>query len=117
MEVLRLGVELELQLPAYTTAHSQRQILNPLSKAKNVTCILMDTSRILNLLSHTGTPVVNFNSHICCPFNVDFLIGLFLIHSLVCFFVCLLVGAYPYCWFSMNSLKARILACVRSQVE
>ena len=57
MEVPRLGVELELQLPAYTTATSmpdpshvcdlnhssrQRQILNPLSEAKDRTCILID---------------------------------------------------------------------------
>ena len=54
----RLGVELELQLPAYTTAtamwdlspicdlhHSSGQcrILNPLSKARDGTCILVDT--------------------------------------------------------------------------
>ena len=60
-------VESELQLPAYTTAtatrnpslvcdihHSSRQlqILNPLSKARDRTCILMDTSRMLNPLSH-----------------------------------------------------------------
>ena len=52
MEVPRLGVELELQLPAYTTASAmldlsplcdlhhtsgQRQILNPLSKASDRT--------------------------------------------------------------------------------
>ena len=58
MEVPRLGVELELQLPAYTTAkvtldpscicdlrHSlwQHRILNPLNKARDGTCILMDT--------------------------------------------------------------------------
>ena len=57
MEVPRLGIELELQLPAYTTAtatqdpshicdlhHSswQRGIFNPLSKATDQTCILMD---------------------------------------------------------------------------
>ena len=63
MEVPRLGVELELHLPAYTTAttmpdlgrvcdlhHSSRQcqILNPLSEARVRICILMDTSRILN---------------------------------------------------------------------
>ena len=57
----RLGVETELQLPAYTTAIAtpdlshicnlrysswQLQILNPLSKARNQTCILMDTSQI-----------------------------------------------------------------------
>ena len=61
MEVPRLGVESELQLPAYTTAtamqdlsricdlhHSfqQGQILNPLSKARDQTCILMDTSQV-----------------------------------------------------------------------
>ena len=58
MEIPRLGVESELQLQAYTTAtaipslsficdlhHSLRQcwILNPLSKAKDGTQILMDT--------------------------------------------------------------------------
>ena len=62
MEVPRLGVELELQLPAYTTAtgtwdlshicnlhHSSWlcQIINPLSKARDQTHILMDTSRVL----------------------------------------------------------------------
>ena len=67
MEVPRLGVELELQLPAYTTAtampdpsrscnlhHSSQQcwILNPLSKAGDRTCILMDPSRVHSLPSH-----------------------------------------------------------------
>ena len=61
MEVPRLGVKSEIQLPAYTTAtatqnlnhvchlyHSlrQHQILNPLSRARDQTCILMDTSWI-----------------------------------------------------------------------
>ena len=60
-EVSRLGVKLELQLPAYTTAiampdpsyvcylyHSSWQcwILNPLSKARDRTHILMDTSQV-----------------------------------------------------------------------
>ena len=60
-EVPRLGVESELQLLAYTIAtavqnlscicdlhHSlgQCQILNPLSKTRVRTCILMDTSRV-----------------------------------------------------------------------
>ena len=55
------GVELELQLLAYTTAtaipdlsriydlhHSsgQHQILNPLSKARDQTCMLKDASQI-----------------------------------------------------------------------
>ena len=58
MEVPRLGVELELQLPAYTTATAtadlshiyilslslwQLGILNPLSKGRDQTLILTDT--------------------------------------------------------------------------
>ena len=61
MEVPRPGVESELQLPAYTTAiampdqshifelyHSsqQYQILNPLSKARDQTCVFMDTGQV-----------------------------------------------------------------------
>ena len=67
MEVLRLGAELQLQLLAYAIAvatpdlswildlcHSLRQcqILNLLSEARDWICILMDTSRVLNSLSH-----------------------------------------------------------------
>ena len=67
MEVPRLGVQAELQLPACATAivtqdlsctcdlcHSSQQcwILNPVSKARDQTRILMDTSRVLNQLSH-----------------------------------------------------------------
>ena len=57
IEVPRLEVEFELHLPAYTTAmqdlscvcdlhYSSQQcwILNPLSEARDQTCILMDTS-------------------------------------------------------------------------
>ena len=67
--VPRLGVELQLQLPAYTTAtatatpeascifnlHRSSQpcwILNPLSEARDRTCILMDISWALHPLSH-----------------------------------------------------------------
>ena len=61
MEVPRLGVKSELQLPAHTTAtamldlscvchlhHSswQRWILNPLSKAWDQTHVPVDTSRV-----------------------------------------------------------------------
>ena len=68
MEVLRLGVESELQLPAYTTAkatpdwshicdlpHSSRQgqILNPLSEARDQSHILTGTA-LDNPLSHNG---------------------------------------------------------------
>ena len=67
MEVPRLGVKPELQLPVYATAtatqdpsricelhHSSRQcqILNPLSEARDRTHILTDTSRIC---FHCGT--------------------------------------------------------------
>ena len=68
-EVPRPEVKLELQLPAYTIATAtsdpsctcdlhhnsqQHQILNPLSEARNRTCILMDTRQVLHLLSHNG---------------------------------------------------------------
>ena len=73
MEVPRLGVELELQLPAHTTATAapdsrcicdlwcslqQCWILNPLSEARNRTSTLMDTSWVLNLLSHNGNSLL-----------------------------------------------------------
>ena len=69
MEVPRIGVQLELQLWAYTTDtatlhlshmcnlhHSSRQhqILNPLSQARDQTYVLMDSSQVHNLLSHSG---------------------------------------------------------------
>ena len=65
MDVLRPGVKLELQLPAYATVtatqgqshicnlhHSlwQRQILNQMSEARDQTHVLMDTSQILKPL-------------------------------------------------------------------
>ena len=70
MEIPRLGVEVELQLPAYTTAtatqelsrvwdlcHSLRQCwINTLRGARDQTCILMDTSWACNLLSHNRNP-------------------------------------------------------------
>jgi len=72
MEVPRLGVKSELQLPAYTTAtatqdlsyvfdlhHSsqQHQILNPLSKARDRTHIFMDTNQVHDRCAPTGTPL------------------------------------------------------------
>ena len=72
MEVPGLGVELEMQLPACTTAtatpdsrricslhHSlwQCQILNPLSEARAPTSILMDTSWIHFHYATTGNPL------------------------------------------------------------
>ena len=75
MKVPRLGVESELQLPAYTTGtampdpshiynlhHSsrQRQILNPLSEARDRTCNLMVPSQIRFCCTMTGTPPPSF---------------------------------------------------------
>ena len=75
MEAARQGVESELQLPATATGtrdlslvcdlHSswQRQILNPLNKARGQTRILWTLCQILNLLSHVGNSAL-------LPFNV-----------------------------------------------
>ena len=80
MKVPRLGVELELQLLAYTTAtptpnlscvynlhHGswQHWILNPLSEAREWMHILMDTSWFLYYWATTGTPgQLNFDKGI-----------------------------------------------------
>ena len=75
MEVPRLGVKLELQLLAYTTAttmpdpsrvcslhHGSQQcwILNPLSGARDWTCGLMDTSWVCYHWAMAETPIVRF---------------------------------------------------------
>ena len=75
MEVPWLGVESELQLPAYTTAtatldpshgcnlyHSSRQhqIPNPPSETRAWTLILVDTSQIHFRCTTTGTPDIAF---------------------------------------------------------
>ena len=77
MEILRLGVESELQLPAYATStavwdlsqvcnlhHSsqQHQILNSLSKARDQSHILMDTSRVHFHWTTRGTHLWHFVS-------------------------------------------------------
>ena len=72
MEVPRLGIELELQLPVYTIAiatpvlsrvcniyHSSWQcwIPDPLNEAGDQTHILMDTSQIHLRCTTVGTPL------------------------------------------------------------
>ena len=74
MEVPRLGVWLQLRLLVYTTAtarpdpshvfdlhHSswQRCILDPLSKARDRTCILMGTSQVCFRQATAGTLIVS----------------------------------------------------------
>ena len=81
MEVPRLGVKSKLQLATYTTAtvmpdpncicdlyHSsqQHQILNPLSRDRDWTCILMDTSQIRYPWATMGTPVIRFSIRSYC---------------------------------------------------
>ena len=71
VEVPRLGVKSELQLLAYTTATAtwdqshvcdlhcssqQHWILNPMSKARDPTHVLMDTSQVLYHWATMGTP-------------------------------------------------------------
>ena len=82
MEVPRLGVELELQLPAYTTAtatrnlshvcnlhHSsqQHQIPDPRSKARDRTHILMGTKLDSFLLHHNGNPSLMYFHQMISP--------------------------------------------------
>ena len=103
MEVPRLGVEPELQLPAYTTAtvtrdlscvcnlhHSSLQcwILNPMSKARDQTHILMDTSWVSNMLSHNRNSlfvVVSFDS-------VLFFMSLVILFTFLFFFFVNFIG-------------------------
>ena len=79
MKVPKIGVKLELQLPAYATVtatqdlshacnlHSSRprQILNPLSKARDWTHSLMDTSWVHYCWATTETPYIPFWSGFC----------------------------------------------------
>ena len=77
MEIPRLGGKSELQLLAYTTATAtldlshicdlhcslwQCWILNPLTKARDRTCVLMDTSQICFCWATTGTPQTKFSN-------------------------------------------------------
>ena len=80
MEVPRLGIKLELQLPAYTTATATRSephlppipqlmaipILNPLSKNRDGTRILMDTSQVCYQWATMETPEVLSNDFQWC---------------------------------------------------
>ena len=102
MEVPRLGVELELQLPAYTIATAtpdqshvcglnhgsqQRRILNSLSKTRDGTRSLMVPSRIHFCCATMGTPVTPFEIKAECSlegllffFLSFFFLGLHLQH-------------------------------------
>ena len=100
MEVPRLGVKSELQLLSNVTATAtpdlshvcdlhcnlqQHWILNPLSRAMDQTRILMDTSQVLNSLSHnrnsTSSLIETICSGICNKFILHCSLGSFTIHS------------------------------------
>ena len=83
VEILMLGVKLELQPSADAAAmaaqdlscicdlhHSSRQcqILNPLSEARDRTCILMDTSQVHCRCATAGPPLLVFEVKWCCNF-------------------------------------------------
>ena len=100
MEVLRLGVESELQLPAYSTAtatqdpsclcdlyHSWQRhwIPNPLSEARDWTCIFMDTSWICFCCTMMGTPYLIYFLKIVFKSRDLIFIYLFFFGSFCCF--------------------------------
>ena len=87
MEVPSLGVKLELQPLAYTTItatwalshicnlhHSTQQhwILNPLSEARDQTCVFMDTSQIHFCCTKMGTP--GFSEFSCGLYTTPLLV-------------------------------------------
>ena len=72
MEVLKLGVKLELQQcwiqeasVTYTTVQGNNSDLTPQCKAKDWTCILMDTSQVFIPLNHKrkSTSYILKNKH------------------------------------------------------
>ena len=73
LEVPRLRVKSKLQVPASSTAlghsHSNARSLSPLSEARDRTCTLKDTSRLLNLLNHnrTSSPSVHLSRAFYMP--------------------------------------------------
>ena len=74
MELPRLAVKSEPQLPASATATAmhdlscasslQHHILNPLSEARDQTCVLMDTSRVHYHWATTETPPGLFSAFV-----------------------------------------------------
>ena len=123
MKVPRLGVELELQLPASTIdtampdpSHicilhcslQQLQVFHALSEARDQTPILMDTSGVLNMLSHNGNSSFFLIKLTWCTILCQFLLYSEVTQLCVCvytfFFVCLLFSlkytlCFPICSF------------------
>ena len=104
MAVPGLRVELEPQLLAYTAGNSNAGSFNPLSEAKDQTCILMNTSWFLNPLSHDrNSSICILKEHIFCYFGVECSINFLSSSWLYCSsFI------YPY-WFFWLSIILSII--------
>ena len=109
VEVPRLGVESELLLPTYTTArsdpshvcdlhHSSQQhwIFNPLSRARDRTQVLMDTSWVCYCWATMGTPTQPFLSLLSwwetpspTPFRISVVFYLFFLSEMYPLFLIL----------------------------
>ena len=80
VEVPRPGIQSELWLPAYTTATAMPDpslicsqiLINPLSEARDRTCILMVPSHICFCCTMTGTPTLCFFCSTQFPFLLFF---------------------------------------------
>ena len=106
---------MELQLLAHTTAAAmpnpshihklccsswQCQILKPLSKSRDQTSILMDTSQVPNLLSHNRTPVVLiFISLVTDNFDHLFMYSWTFLEKCLFKFFALFIYLFIYCLF------------------
>ena len=116
MEVPRPRVELELQLPAYTTATAtqdlgcvcdlyhrlrQGQILSPLSEARGGTCVLTDTSSLP--LSPNG------NSSFCSLIRESTNIGVLIIDMLS---LLMLFSVWPMYFLHFNATDFYIIFCL-----
>ena len=125
MEVTRLGVKLELQLQAYTTVTAtpdpscvydihrsslQSQILNPLSRARDRTSVLKDTSWVHYHWATMGTPPM-----------IDFLKTFFLIVQKIVYVQNLLFLALSY-WrtgtsFGLSSKAPKLEAQMKTRAN
>ena len=131
MEVPRLGVKSDLQLLAQATAtamtdlscicdlhHSsqQCQILNPLSEARDWTCILMDTSQICFYWAMMGTPLLSFSiSELLCPFflHTELSFLLFPMHTSCYFLSHMHLQTFPF--LHLFPLSSDIIRSLRSK--
>ena len=122
MEVSRLGVELELPLPAYIIAttmpdlshicklyHSSWQcwIFNPLSEARGWTWILIGTSQVHYCWATIGTPLHNLDSTYKW-YHITLSLGYYMLLQMAL----LLLWHYSFLWLSNIPLCVCVCVCV-----